>query len=71
MNIHTVNFSRKERRLFPACTSTDFHDYIFIVIRVFRQKQNLKFLLQLSLTRFGIIQFLLGKLAHLLIGFLI
>ena len=43
--IHPVNLRRKERRLISACSGADFYNNIFLVVWIFRQKQDFKFLL--------------------------
>ena len=41
--VHSVQFVGKQSRLFAARSAADFHNYVFIVVGVFGQKQNFKF----------------------------
>ena len=71
MNIKAIHFRRKEGCLVPACTCTDFHDYILVIIRVLGKQENLQLLLQLLHTLLGAAQFLLEHFAHVIIGLLL
>ena len=68
--VHTVKLCREQGCLIAACTCADLQDDILIIVRVFRQQQDLQFLLQLLHALLGIGKFLFGKLAHLLVALL-
>ena len=69
MHIHTINFCRKQGRFISAGTGADFHNNVFIIIRVLRQKKNLHGFFQLFHPLFGITQLFLQHLSHVLVGF--
>ena len=71
MLVHTVYLRRKKRRLITARTGADLHDNILVIIRIFRQQQNLKCVLQFLHPGLRAIQLFLCKLTHLLVRFLI
>ena len=46
--VHTKEAVRKEGRLLPADAAADLEDYVLLVVRVLRQKQDAQLLLQLG-----------------------
>ena len=67
MNIHPVDLCREQRSLVSAGTGTDLDDNVLVIIRVFREKQDLEFMLQLFHTFSGIGKLFFQKLPHLFI----
>ena len=45
-SVHAKQIARKQRRLFSAHSASDLNDHISIIVGVFRQKQDRKFLLE-------------------------
>ncbi|MNI46386.1 hypothetical protein D3C73_1008460 [compost metagenome] len=68
--IHSVQISRKQRSLVSACSSAYFNDYVFIIIRIFRQQQYPDGLLQLLLTLGQIIDFQFNHFTHFIVQLL-
>ena len=68
-HIHTVHFRCKKRCFVSACACTDFHDNVFIIVRVFGQQQDFHFLLQLFHTFSCLRQFFFQHLTHIFIAF--
>ena len=62
---------RKKCRFVTACAAADFHDNVFLVIRVFRNEQNGDFFLQFFQTLFVFRQFFLHQLPEIVIQFIL
>ena len=67
-HIQTIHFRCKKRGFISARTRTDFHNNVFIIIRILGEQQDLHFLFQLLDTPFGFTVFFFQKLPHFLIG---
>ncbi|MNS64817.1 hypothetical protein D3C71_741160 [compost metagenome] len=62
--VHTEQIARKQRGFVTAGSGTHFDKRIALIIRVFRQQQNLELLLHLFRTSFGVLQLFLRHFAH-------
>ena len=67
MYIHTINLCRKKCRFITACSGTDLHDNVFIIVRILGQQQHLQLLLQLFHLFLAVSQFFLQHLTHLFV----
>ena len=70
-HIHSVNFCCKQSRFVSACTCTNFHNNVLLIIRVFWQKKNFQFLFQFLNPLLGIWQFFFQHFPHVFVRFLI
>ena len=58
VHIHPVKLCRKQGSLVSACTRTDLHDNVLVIVGVLGQQQDLQLRLQLLDALLGIRQFL-------------
>ena len=68
--IHAEQVCRKECRFVTACTAADFHNNVFLVIRVFGDQQNGDFFLQFFQTFFVFRQFFLHQFPEIVVQFI-
>ena len=65
--IHTEENTGKKRSLITAGTAADFHDNVFIIVRVGRQQKNRELLLIFFNLRFELLQFLFSHFNQLFV----
>ena len=70
-DVHTADFCGKECRLVSAGTCAELYDNVLVIVRVFRQKQDFEFLLQLLYAFFRIGELFFQHFTHLFVGFLL
>ena len=66
-HIHTVNLCCKKGSFIPTCTCTDLHNNVLVIIRIFRKKKDLKFMLQFLYILLCLRQFFLQHFPHIFI----
>ena len=62
--VHAEQIAGKQRCFIAAGSGAHFHEGVTLVIRIFRQKENLQLLLQLVAFFFGVTQLFLRHFAH-------
>ena len=62
--VHTEQIAREQRRFIAAGTGANFNKRVTLVVRVFRQQQNLQLLLHLFTLLFRFAQLFLRHFAH-------
>ena len=67
--VHAEHFGREERGLIAAGAGANFKNYVLLVVRIFRQQQDLEFFLDGADARFEFVQLFLRVRPHLRIFF--
>ncbi len=68
--IHTIQNRRKQSSFFPAGTAADFHDDVFIIIRIFGEKKDFQFFFGFRRFLFSIVQLFFRQRLQIRVGFI-